>query len=802
MALTKDKKTKKKGSSKPKKTSSKSKKGTSSSGTDQTLEQKKMINNYFCGGLGAFVAYLLGYMMTLASREKVGLGEGAYQMVMRFMKYKFFYLPSFPALGIWIIIGLFAFLASRFMNWREADNHVYDQSKVKGDGGMEDDLEEYGKKYIADEDDIDDVLRKSVENLPEKYRYINPNMIIGQEYWRSMDAYKTRLNMNVMVIGGAGTGKSRFFIKPNLLQMNSSYVITDPSGELLTSVGGVLKNHGYKIKVFNIENMDHSDCYNPLHYIRNEAGVTMLIDCFIKNTSDPSKKGGDEFFTNAERLLYSACIFWILDYCDDIRYKTFAHVLDMVNSSEVIEGDDTHQSDLDRMFELCEDGSLAQKYYRAFKQAAGKTLKSIIISCVTRLQPFMTPQVRALTAVDTLELDMVGEEKTALFIITPQADRTYAFLASMLYTQLFETLYFKGNQNEAKNGNPKSPFHVRCMMDEFANIGEIPEFPEKLSTMRKYNISSSIILQDKSQIEAMYQDKWKTLIANCDSLLFLGSSELDTLKYLSEKLGNMTVKQRSRSSSQGGKGNSSFTYSYDSREVKTAEELGRLDNTKCVIFTRGLRPYEDEKYHYEEHPLYPETADGDGEAFKYTEYYNTKEIAEGELDVLMAMTEINLQKSKSLRHENDTSDPIEDDINDFLNANQPDGIEGSNQVNILVDEFLQSVMQSDIGSEINSGEICIKEMEAISPNRLYDIVSLSRAFYSTKPLLLFADNKSPEKYFCGICDKTEFLTFYHALNNSYALTCEVRGDTVYGKISSDHYVDFLFEAEKLFKEKI
>ena len=365
-------------------------------------------------------------------------------------------------LFIGIIIGLALALGSYFFMDADTErNMAYNKDQSAGSGGFmtEKDMKNYNDKFISPEPPKD-----------EKHKYDpSPNMIMSHNFRRPVNSRKLIGNNNVLVEGAAGTGKSRFVIKPNILQLNCSYVITDPSGEMISATGTMLKEAGYEIKIFNISDMQHSNCYNPLHYIRNEAGVSMLVDCLIKNTTSEQSKSGDQFFTNAEKLLYCACIFYLKDHCTNVQAKNFPSIMTLINASKVNENNPNEASDLDKLFETVPRTSLAHKYYKAFKQASGKTLKSIIISCVTRLQPFLTPQVVNLTKKDTLELDKMGDRKTALFIITPQADRTYSFLASMLYSQAFETWYYIGEQQKANGGSEQLKVPVRCLMDEFAN---------------------------------------------------------------------------------------------------------------------------------------------------------------------------------------------------------------------------------------------------------------------------------------------------------------------------------------------
>ncbi|MDD6350365.1 VirD4-like conjugal transfer protein, CD1115 family, partial [Intestinibaculum porci] len=517
--------------------------------------------------------------------------------------------------GIPVAVFLPLFLIFYFKAADKADYHYKDDEVVDTGRFMsKEELRDYNE-FVREKDPAP-IIPKDGEIVTDgEY---SKNIIMSDSLCRPVDASKLIGNNNIMVVGGAGTGKSRFFIKPNVLQMNASYVITDPSGEMIYSLGHVLQTHGYKIKVFNISDMTHSNCYNPIKYMRDEAGVKMIIECFIKNTTQGKGGGDNQFFVDAEKLLYSACIFYLKYHTNDESRQTFAEVLRMINEAKVDANNDSLKSPLDRYFDPLDDSSLAKQYYEAFKKGAGKTLQSILISCTTRLQPFFIPQVKNLTGSDSLELGSIGDEKTALFIITPQADRTYAFLASMLYSQLFETLYYKGEKQKLEGGSEKLKIPVRCLMDEFANIGDVPEFPSKLATMRKYNISAVIVLQDIAQIESMYQDDWKTLTGNCSTYVFLGTQEPNTLKYFSDMLGQKTI--RTRGDSINSKGGGSKSYQNTGRAVMTQSELGRLPADECIIFTQNQRPVRDKKYRYERHPYYNQTADCcDAYGFKYNE---------------------------------------------------------------------------------------------------------------------------------------------------------------------------------------
>ena len=558
------------------------------------------------GGIITIVLmYLCGYAGGIMQDEHLETGQAMIMAMERISTFHLFFpLNQLAFTGMLLAICIGAFVIF-YMHNTALKNFSYNPDKLYGDAGFrgEEDRKQYDERYVDHGKYIDPITKKPVETA-------DPNMIASNDTKLSINDRKTFRNNNFLILGG--TGKSRFVIKPNLLQENCSYVVTDPSGEIIVSCGKVLSDHGYKIKIFNLSNMGHSNTYNPFNYIRDEAGVLMVIDCLIKNTTGKNEKG-DQFFTNSEKLLYSACIFYLIDFETDESRKNFSSVMDMINMSQVDENNPSSKSELDLMFEQIDQTSLAAKYYKAFKQAAGKTLKSIIISCVVRLQSFMTPQVTRLTGSDNINLASIGDEKTILFIITPQADRTFAFLASMLYSQLFETLYHKGETQKLKTGSERLTYHVRCLMDEFANIGEIPEFPSKLSTMRKYNISATIVLQDNSQLQSMYKDEWRTIMANCDSTIFLGNAEPDTLKYFCEKLGNETVTAQSRGRSYGSKSGSSQNYQQVKRETLTAEEIGRLPNDECLVFLRGERPARDKKFKYETHKNYDLTGDAHSE---------------------------------------------------------------------------------------------------------------------------------------------------------------------------------------------
>lgn len=446
-------------------------------------------------------------------------------------------------------------------------NNEFKSYEADGSGVFmtEEALQEYKATYI-----------KPDPEEPESRDWESPNLILGRTIRRPVnDRFMKMGNGNVLVVGASGTGKTERHVIPNILQMNSSYVITDPTGEMVRSLGSVFQEHGYKIRIFNLSDMKHSNRYNPLHYVRDEVGVNLMVDCLIKNTGEDR----EDFWLKAERLLYSACVYYMKDFCTDESKKNLASMLDMIKSATVCEDRPSARSELDSLFEGLPKNSTAWRMYEAFKQAAGKTMKSVIVSCVARLQPFFTEPVKNLTQSDQLELEKMGDEKTALFLIPSTFDRTCSFLIPMLYSQLLETLYHVGEEQRNQGGSVQLKVPVRFMMDEFANCGVFPWLPSALSTMRVYNISATIVVQDIAQIKELYRDNWKTLVGNCSTILFFGSSEPLTVVFFSEML------------------------------TMSAKELGKIDSSLEIVLSRSFKAVLDEKYRYEEHPLYHQVID-------------------------------------------------------------------------------------------------------------------------------------------------------------------------------------------------
>ena len=733
------------------------------------------------GGIITIVLmYLCGYAGGIMQDEHLETGQAMIMAMERISTFHLFFpLNQLAFTGMLLAICIGAFVIF-YMHNTALKNFSYNPDKLYGDAGFrgEEDRKQYDERYVDHGKYIDPITKKPVETA-------DPNMIASNDTRLSINDRKTFRNNNFLILGGAGTGKSRFVIKPNLLQENCSYVVTDPSGEIIVSCGKVLSDHGYKIKIFNLSNMGHSNTYNPFNYIRDEAGVLMVIDCLIKNTTGKNEKG-DQFFTNSEKLLYSACIFYLIDFETDESRKNFSSVMDMINMSQVDENNPSSKSELDLMFEQIDQTSLAAKYYKAFKQAAGKTLKSIIISCVVRLQSFMTPQVTRLTGSDNINLASIGDEKTILFIITPQADRTFAFLASMLYSQLFETLYHKGETQKLKTGSERLTYHVRCLMDEFANIGEIPEFPSKLSTMRKYNISATIVLQDNSQLQSMYKDEWRTIMANCDSTIFLGNAEPDTLKYFCEKLGNETVTAQSRGRSYGSKSGSSQNYQQVKRETLTAEEIGRLPNDECLVFLRGERPARDKKFKYETHKNYDLTGDAHSEnnyAYDSMLIYDNQSL-KGFSSIAaakVASMEEDISEAKS------AEDVFDIDPNYLLDNTYFSEVEEEQNFLLLSQECIMQIEMSSDDVQI----IRFASERNIAPRILPDLVESVKVETGLEKLIIIANNGGKDTYCCG----TENLCTI--MDSEYVKEKKTMGNTIRTMVSTDNIDEYVEEIREV-----
>ena len=425
---------------------------------------------------------------------------------------------------------------------------------------------------------------------------------------------KTARNKNVLIIGGSGSGKTRFWLKPNLMQIHSSYVITDPKGDIVVDTGSLLQRNGYRIKILNTINFKKSMRYNPFAYIHSEKDILKLANVLIANTKTEGKTGGDEFWQKAETLLYTALIAYIYYEVKRDSEKNFVTMIDMLNMMDVREEEEDYMNPVDKMFEDLQKKDpqhFAVRQYLKFKMAAGKTLKSILVSCGARLAPFDIQELRELMQDDELELDTIGDRKTALFIIMSDTDSTFNFLISMCYTQLFNTLCEKAD--DVYGGH--LPVHVRCLLDEFANVGQIPNFDKLIATIRSREISAAVILQTKSQLKAIYKDSADTIIGNMDSYVFLGGKEPGTLMDLSTALGKETIEMFTRSENRGRDKSSGISYQKQGKPLMTQDELAVMDGGKCILQIRGVRPFLSDKFDITQHPNYPLTA---GANKKYT----------------------------------------------------------------------------------------------------------------------------------------------------------------------------------------
>ena len=441
---------------------------------------------------------------------------------------------------------------------------------------------------------------------------------------------KTARNKNILVIGGSGSGKTRFFVKPSLLQMHSSYVVTDPKGQLLRETGKLLAHGGpkrdengkpvrdkhgkvvyepYRIKVLNTINFSKSMKYNPLAYVRSEKDILKLVNVIIANTKGDGEKSSEDFWIKAERLLYCALIGYIW-YEAEPEEKNFITLLELINACEAREDDETYKSPVDILFDelaQAQPEHFAVKQYVKFKMAAGKTLKSILVSCGARLSPFDIKELRDIMTEDELELDTMGDRKTALFLIMSDTDTTFNFVIAMLQSQLFNLLCDKAD--DLYNG--RLPVHVRCLLDEFANIGQIPNFDKLIATIRSREISASIILQSQSQLKAIYRDNADTIVGNCDTMLFLGGKEKTTLKEISEILGKETIDSFNTSENRGKEISHGLNYQKLGKELMTQDEIATMDGGMCILQLRGVRPFFSKKYDITKHPRYKYLSDAD-----------------------------------------------------------------------------------------------------------------------------------------------------------------------------------------------
>ncbi len=435
------------------------------------------------------------------------------------------------------------------------------------------------------------------------------NKILTRHVRLGLDTHKHRRSLNVLVIGGSGAAKTRGYVKPNILEANTNYVITDPKMEVLTATGGYLKQKGYDIRVLNLVNLEQSDGYNPFRYLRDEKDALKLVNTLIQATTPKGSHESDPFWTKSETALLQAIIL-MLHQEAPVYEQNFSMVMRVLEYAEVKEEDEEYLSPLDMLFRAMEQEnpeSVALRQYKVYKQAAGKTAKSILISAAVRLAPFNLPQIKAITDHDDMDLYTLGERKCALYAVIPDNDTTFNFLVSLLYSQIFQTLYYCADQIH----HGALPHHVHFILDEAPSVN-LPGLPRELATMRSRNISCSTIIQNMAQIKELYKDSWETIPGNSDTLLYLGGNEASTHKYISEALGKATIDTRTHGQTKGRSGSYSTNFQMSGRELLTPDEVRMLDNRYCILFIRGARPVLDEKYELTEHPAIRYTMDGGG----------------------------------------------------------------------------------------------------------------------------------------------------------------------------------------------
>ena len=455
------------------------------------------------------------------------------------------------------------------------------------------------------------VNKKYADRVPAQNKILTQNVSVG------LDSRRHRRNLNTLVCGGSGAGKTRFFAKPNLCQANSSYVVLDPKGELLRDTGNLLSAKGYDIKVLDLINMEKSHCYNPFVYLRSDNDIQRLVTNLFKNTTPKGSQSQDPFWDQAATMLLLALIFY-LHYEAPPEEQNFPMVMEMIRAGEVREDDETYKSALDILFERLEMRNpehIALKYYRSYHSGSGKTLKSIQITLISRLEKFNLESLASITQNDELELWSIGEKKTAVFAIIPDNDSSFSFLVGMLYTQLFQQLYY---QADVIHGG-RLPVHVHFLMDEFANVALPDEFDKLLSTMRSREISVSIIIQNLAQLKALFEKQWESIVGNCDEFLYLGGNEQSTHEYVSKLLGKETIDTNTYGQSKGRNGSYSTNWQLAGRELMTPDEVRMLDNRYALLFIRGERPVEDLKFDILKHPNIALTTDGGAEPYRHGE---------------------------------------------------------------------------------------------------------------------------------------------------------------------------------------
>ena len=513
-------------------------------------------------------------------------------------------LPSLPPLDL--LVGLCCGAGLRlavYLRGKNAKKYRHGMEYGSARWGTAKDIEPFMAPKFAD-----NIILTKTERLMMSNRPPDP---------------KNARNKNVLVVGGSGSGKTRFWLKPNLLQCHSSYVVTDPKGSIVVECGNALLKNGYKLKILNTINFSKSMRYNPFAYVHSEKDILKLVTTLMTNTKGEGS-GGDPFWEKSERLLLTALIAY-LHYEAPVEEQNFATLLEMLNTMQVLEDDEEYQNPVDLLFEELakkKPNSFAGRQYKLYKLAAGKTAKSILISCGARLAPFDIQELRDLTMYDELQLDTLGDKKTALFLIMSDTDSTFNFLISMVYTQLFNLLCDKAD--DVYGG--KLPIHVRCLIDECANIGQIPNLEKLVATIRSREISACLVLQARSQLKAIYKDNADTIVGNMDSQIFLGGSEPTTLKDLSEMLGKETIDAFNTSDTRGNSPSYGTTFQKMGHELLSRDELAVLDGGKCILQLRGVRPFLSDKYDLTQHPNYKLTSDYDPKnTFDIEKYLNRKE---------------------------------------------------------------------------------------------------------------------------------------------------------------------------------
>ena len=514
------------------------------------------------------------------------------------------FIPSIHPTDILMGVGVAVLI--KFIVYTKGKNaKKFRQGKEYGSArwGTRKDIEPY-----MDEKFQNNILLTQTERLTMNGRPANP---------------KYARNKNVLVIGGSGSGKTRFYVKPNLMQMHSSYCVTDPKGTIVIECGKMLEDNGYEIKILNTIKFKKSMKYNPFAYLKSEKDILKLVQTIIANTKGEGEKAGEDFWVKAEKLYYTALIGYIF-YEAPREEKNFATLLDMIDASEVREDDETYMNSIDRLFEALEKKEpthFAVKQYKKYKLAAGKTAKSILISCGARLAPFDIQELRDLMKEDELELDTLGDRKTALFVIISDTDDTFNFVVSIMYSQLFNLLCDKADDEYGG----RLPVHVRCLLDEFANIGLIPKFEKLIATIHSREISASIILQAQSQLKAIYKDNADTIVGNCDSTLFLGGKEKTTLKELSETLGKETIDLYNTSETRSNANSYGLNYQKTGKDLMSQDEITVMDGSKCIFQLRGVRPFLSDKFDITKHKNYKLLEDFNKKnAFDIEEYIKRK----------------------------------------------------------------------------------------------------------------------------------------------------------------------------------